>query len=96
MKKLVILLIGILFLSECADSQIEENKIIVEEAENEAASYTQIAVKCGSIKSEVSISCQYAPKEKINCAFTGQEREIVEILVEKGDFVEEGDYVLQG
>lgn len=90
MKKLVILLIGTLFLTGCAGSQTEENRIIVEEVENEAASYTQIAVKRGSIKSEVSISCQYAPKEKIMCAFTGQEREIVEVLVEKGDFVEEG------
>lgn len=90
MKKLIILLAVVFCLTGCAGSQTEENKIIVEEAENEEVSYTQIAVKRGSIKSEVSISCQYAPKEKITCAFTGQEREIVEILVEKGDFVEKG------
>lgn len=90
MKKLLILLFGIFFLAGCAGSQTEENKIIVEESRNEDISYTQVAVKKGNIKSEVNINCQYAPKEKITCAFTGQEREIVEILVEKGDFVEEG------
>jgi len=90
MKKLAMVLLGSVLLLGCAGSQPEEKAIAVENDGNEAASYTQIAVKRGNIKSEVNINCQYAPKEKITCAFTGQEREIVEVLVEKGDFVEKG------
>lgn len=90
MKKAVVVLLSSVLLLGCAGNQVEEKAIVVEDAGNEEISYTQIAVKRGTIKSEVSINCQYAPKEKITCAFTGQEREIVEVLVEKGDFVEEG------
>lgn len=90
MKKAVVILLSSVLLLGCAANQEQERAIMVEASNEDEVSYTQIAVKRGTIKSEISIKCQYAPKEKITCAFTGQEREIVEVLVEKGDFVEEG------
>lgn len=90
MRKIAVLLLGFLLLTGCAARQTEETMIVVEDAETEKNAYTQIAVKRGTIKSEVEISCLYAPKEKITCAFTGQQREITEVLVEKGDFVTQG------
>ncbi|MBQ8039824.1 MAG: efflux RND transporter periplasmic adaptor subunit [Lachnospiraceae bacterium] len=90
MKKVVIALLSSVLLLGCARDQQEEKAIVIEADGNEMTPYTQIAVKRGTIKSEVNINCQYAPKEKITCAFTGQEREIAEVLVEKGDFVKKG------
>ncbi len=90
MKRIAILLLGLCVLTGCTSAQKEERNIIVEEAVQETA-YTLTAVKRGDITSEVSIRCKYMPKEKITCAFEGQEREIIEVLVEKGDFVEKGE-----
>ena len=90
MKRIAVLLLGLCLLTGCAKAGEEDMNIMVEDEVQEAA-YTLIAVKRGDITSEVSIRCKYLPKEKITCAFEGQEREITEILVEKGDFVEEGD-----
>ena len=90
MKRMVVLLLGLCLLTGCAGAQEEDKNILVEEDVQETA-YTLVDVKRGDITSEVSIRCQYMPKEKITCAFEGQEREITEVLVEKGDFVQEGD-----
>ena len=90
MKRIAVLLLGLCLLTGCAGAQDEDMNIVVEEDVQETA-YTLIAVKRGDITSEVSIRCKYLPKEKITCAFEGQEREITEILVEKGDFVTKGD-----
>ncbi len=90
MKRIAVLLLGLCLLTGCAGAGEEDMNIMVEDEVQEAA-YTLIAVKTGDITSEVSIRCKYMPKEKITCAFEGQEREITEVLVEKGDFVEEGD-----
>ncbi len=90
MKRIAVLLLGLCLLTGCAGAGEEDMNIMVEDEVQEAA-YTLIAVKRGDITSEVSIRCKYMPKEKITCAFEGQEREITEVLVEKGDFVEEGD-----
>lgn len=90
MKRIAVLLLGLCLLTGCAGAQDEDMNIMVEDDVQEEA-YTLIDVKRGDITSEVSIRCQYMPKEKITCAFEGQEREITEILVEKGDFVTEGE-----
>lgn len=90
MKKIAVLLLGLCLLTGCGSAQNEDMNIMVEEDVQETA-YTLVAVKKGDITSEVSIRCKYLPKEKITCAFEGQEREITEILVEKGDFVTKGD-----
>lgn len=90
MKRIVVLLLGLCLLTGCAGTEEEDMNIMVEDEVQETA-YTLVAVKRGDITSEVSIRCKYMPKEKITCAFEGQEREITEILVEKGDFVEKGD-----
>ena len=90
MKRIAVLLLGLCLLTGCAGAKEEDMNIMVEDEEQEAA-YTLVAVKRGDITSEVSIRCKYMPKEKITCAFEGQEREITEVLVEKGDFVEKGD-----
>ena len=90
MKRIAVLLLGLCLLTGCAGAKEEDMNIMVEDEVQEAA-YTLVAVKRGDITSEVSIRCKYMPKEKITCAFEGQEREITEVLVEKGDFVEKGD-----
>lgn len=90
MKRIAVLLLGLCLLTGCGSAQNEDMNIMVEEDVQETA-YTLVAVKKGDITSEVSIRCKYLPKEKITCAFEGQEREITEILVEKGDFVTKGD-----
>ena len=90
MKKIIVLLLGLCLLTGCAGEQEEDKNIMVEDTVQEAA-YTLVAVKRGDITGEVSIRCKYMPKEKISCAFEGQEREITEILVEKGDFVTKGE-----
>lgn len=90
MKKIAVLLLGLCLLTGCGSAQNEDMNIMVEEDVQETA-YTLVAVKKGDITSEISIRCKYLPKEKITCAFEGQEREITEILVEKGDFVTKGD-----
>lgn len=90
MKKVAVLLLGLCLLTGCSSAQDEDMNIMVEEDVQEAA-YTLVAVKKGDITNEVSIRCKYMPKEKITCAFEGKEREITEILVEKGDFVTKGD-----
>ena len=90
MKKIIVLLLGLCLLTGCAGEQEEDKNIMVEDTVQEAA-YTLVAVKRGDITGEVSIRCKYMPKEKISCAFEGQEREITEVLVEKGDFVTKGD-----
>ena len=90
MKRIAAVLLGLCLLTGCAGAQDEDMNIMVEDDVQEVA-YTLIDVKRGDITSEVSIRCQYMPKEKITCAFEGQEREITEILVEKGDFVTKGD-----
>jgi len=90
MKRIAVLLLGLCLLTGCAGAQDEDMNIMVEDDVQEEA-YTLIDVKRGDITGEVSIRCQYMPKEKITCAFEGQEREITEILVEKGDFVTEGE-----
>lgn len=90
MKRIAVLLLGLCLLTGCAGTEEEDMNIMVEDEVQETA-YTLVAVKRGDITSEVSIRCKYMPKEKITCAFEGQEREITEILVEKGDFVEKGD-----
>lgn len=90
MKKIAVLLLGLCLLTGCGSVQDEDMNIMVEEDVQETA-YTLVAVKKGDITSEVSIRCKYMPKEKITCAFEGQEREITEVLVEKGDFVTKGD-----
>lgn len=90
MKRIAVLLLGLCLLTGCAGVQEEDLNIVVEEDVQEEA-YTLVAVKRGDITSEVSIRCKYMPKEKISCAFEGQEREITEVLVEKGDFVNKGD-----
>ena len=90
MKRIAVLLLGLCLLTGCAGTEEEDMNIMVEDEVQETA-YTLVAVKRGDITSEVSIRCKYMPKEKITCAFEGQEREITEVLVEKGDFVEKGD-----
>lgn len=90
MKRMAVLLLGLFLLTGCAGTGEEDMNIVVEEDVQEAA-YTLVAVKRGDITNEVSIRCKYLPKEKITCAFEGQEREITEVLVEKGDFVKKGD-----
>ena len=90
MKIAAVILLSSVLLLGCSANQRPEEAIVIEEVNEDEVSYSQIAVKRGNVKSEISINCQYAPKEKITCAFTGQEREIVEVLVEKGDFVEAG------
>ena len=90
MKRIAVLLLGLCMLTGCAGAGEEDMNIVVEDDVQEEA-YTLVAVKRGDITSEVSIRCKYLPKEKITCAFEGQEREITEVLVEKGDFVEKGD-----
>ena len=90
MKRIAVLLLGLCLLTGCAGTGEEDLNIVVEEDVQEAA-YTLVAVKRGDITNEVSIRCKYMPKEKITCAFEGQEREITEVLVEKGDFVNKGD-----
>lgn len=90
MKKTVVLLLALCLLTGCAGAQEEDMNIVVEDDVQEEA-YNLIEVKKGDITSEVSIRCKYMPKEKITCAFEGQEREITEVLVEKGDFVKKGD-----
>lgn len=90
MKRIAVLLLGLCLLTGCGAVQEEEMNIVVEEAVEEEA-YLLVEVKKGDITSEVGIRCKYMPKEKITCAFEGQEREITEVLVEKGDFVTKGD-----
>lgn len=89
MKKFAVILCGLLLLTGCADNSEEEVKIIVEE-EKQNSAYTFVAVKRGTVTNEIGINCKYAPKESIDCTFTGQGREIAEVLVEKGDFVTKG------
>jgi len=90
MKRFLVLLLSLCMLTGCTGAQEEDMNIVVEDDVQEVA-YTLVAVKRGDITSEVSIRCKYMPKEKITCAFEGQEREITEVLVEKGDFVKKGD-----
>ena len=90
MKRIVFLLLGLGLLTGCAGKQEEDMSIVVE-AEVKQEAYTQVAVKRGDITHEVSVRCQYMPKETIICAFEGQEREITEVLVEKGDYVTQGE-----
>jgi len=69
----------------------EDNTVIVtEKTEEEETTFETAQVKRGKVVSEVNISCQYSPREKIECAFTGTKREIVEVLVEEGDLVTKG------
>lgn len=90
MKRTAVLLLGLCLLTGCAGKQEEEKNIMVEDGAQETV-YNQVAVKRGDITSEISISCKYMPKERIQIAFEGQERIITEVLVEKGDFVTKGD-----
>ena len=90
MKKIAVLLLGLCLLTGCAGAQEEEMNIMVEDGTQETV-YNQVAVKRGDITGEISISCKYMPKERIQIAFEGQQRIITEVLVEKGDFVTEGD-----
>jgi len=90
MKRFLIVLLGLGLLTGCAGKQEEDLNIAVE-AEVKQEAYTQVAVKRGDITHEVSVRCEYMPKEEIVLAFEGQEREITEVLVEKGDYVTKGD-----
>ena len=90
MKRIAVLLFGLCLLTGCTGAHEEEMNIMVEDGAQETV-YNQVAVKRGDITSEISISCKYMPKERIQIAFEGQERIITEVLVEKGDFVTKGD-----
>lgn len=90
MKRIAVLLLGLCLLTGCAGTGEEEMNIMIENGEQQTA-YDQVAVKRGDITHEISISCKYMPKERIQIAFEGQQRIITEVLVEKGDFVTKGD-----
>lgn len=92
MKRIAVILLGLLLVTGCAQAPAEEVKVITQET-GEANSYSFVAVKRGTVTNEIAISCKYAPKENIDCFFTGQEREIAEVLVEKGDLVKKGQVI---
>lgn len=92
MKKIAVILLGLLLLTGCTKAPEEEVKVITEES-GEVSSYSFVAVKRGTVTNEIGIGCKYAPKENIKCFFTGQEREIAEVLVEKGDLVKKGQVI---
>lgn len=92
MKKVAVILLGLLLLTGCTEVPVEEAKVITGET-GEVSSYSFVAVKRGTVTNEIDISCKYAPRESIKCYFLGQEREIAEILVEKGDIVKKGQVI---
>lgn len=92
MKRIALLLFLLSVLCGCTKAPEEEVKIITEEA-SEGGSYSFVAVKRGTITNEIGINCRYAPREAIGCAFTGQDREVAEVLVERGDLVKKGQVI---
>jgi len=89
MKRIAVILFSLLLLTGCAKAPEEEVKIITEES-SEGGSYSFVAVKRGTITNEIGINCKYVPGEQVECAFSEQDREVAEVLVERGDLVKKG------
>ena len=82
--------IGTVVLCGCNKQEDANSSIRIENSQESDSEYTLSYVKKGKVSSEVSISCQYSPKEKIVCSFEGESKIIKEIFVEKGDIVTKG------
>lgn len=92
-KNIVILSCLCIGLCGCGNRQEENTAIQVEGSGEESTNFSLSQVKKGTVTSEVLLSCQYSPREKIPCSFTGERKIIKEILVEKGDLVTKGQII---
>lgn len=89
-------MIGVIVLlalvSGCAENTEAQR---LETSEEITTNYETALVQKGEIVSEIDIKCSYTNKEKINCAFEGEQGIISTINVIKGDQVSKGDILAQ-
>lgn len=85
-----ILCLAGLVLAGCQNKSKEQNVIVTQNPQEEEVSFNLWPVKRGNLMSEVGIECSYNPREKIECAFTGTKREVLEVSVKEGETVTKG------